>query len=221
MAGCAALAFGQEDRAIEFLSRALKIKPDSPAALEYRAQAQAQRERWAEAIKDVSEAIRLRPDTGRLKLQRCWYHLFAGDMTAAVTDAVEGLGSERLEVRERFYLGIVASLGRRGQNEPGAAKTVLDGMTVTVGSVWPGAIVRFLKGESTLEELDASAVSPGEKDQARVFAGWLDLVEGRRDAGRARLQSVIENGPGSGFEHHLARALLTTERGGANPEVRP
>ncbi|MCL4179027.1 MAG: hypothetical protein KJ072_14945 [Verrucomicrobia bacterium] len=37
----------------------------------------------------------------------------------------------------------------------------------------------------------------------QVIAGWLDLVEGRRDAGRATLQSVIENGPGSGFEHHL------------------
>jgi len=206
MAGYAAFLLCDYGRAVERLTYSAQLNPRDAEVLEYRARAYVEQRQWASAIRDVNEAIRLEPATERLRVQLCWYELYAATVEQATAHAREGLGLEGLDAERRLYLAIIVHLGSTGLSERSEAEDRLRGVTVEETSLWPGPVLRYLRGEVTREDLETVAQTPAQQLEARVFPAWLDLAEGRSDAGRKMLQSVVETE--QGFVRHLAEGLL-------------
>jgi RNA polymerase sigma factor (sigma-70 family) len=223
MAGRTALALHQPDRAIEFLTHALTIRPDEPWTLFYRAQAKARSGHLPDAIADLNEVVRLRPDSGRFRFERAWFHVRAQNLDAAVADAIAGLTDERLHEIDRRYLGILAALGQRSDVPAKPVQAALDELTMPADATWPAPVIRFLKGDLPFDQMNAAARNATEQAQARAFAGWFDLVEGRHNEAREHLQWVVQHAEERGFGHGLAAALLDrlANASGANTEKQP
>jgi hypothetical protein len=165
----------------------------------------------------------LQPQRGRFRFERAWFHVCAQNLEAAVADAVAGLTDERLHEIDRGYLGILAALGQRSDVPAKPVQAALDGLTMPADGTWPAPVIRYLKGELTFDQMNTAARDGTERAQARAFAGWFDLVEGRHNEAREHLQWVVQHAEEQGFGHGLAAALLDrlANASGANTEKQP
>ena len=140
--------------------------------------------------------------------RRCWYQFYSGNTKTAVADAALALAQSDLDEKARGYLGILLTLTGHNTALTPAERLARDQVQAVSGSEWPGPVLRYLRGELNRRELQAAASTTDEHLQMRLFTGWLDLTEGRREEGQASLQWVLNHGPSGGFEFRLARALV-------------
>jgi RNA polymerase sigma factor (sigma-70 family) len=211
------------NEAIADYTEALRLQPQNHHMYSNRSMTWFELNEPDKALADLNETVRLRPDSGRFRFERAWFHVRAQNVEAAVADAVAGLTDERLHEIDRSYLGILAALGRRSDVPAKPVQAALDGLTMPADGTWPAPVIQYLNGELPFDQMDAAARNASERAQARAFAGWFDLVDGRHNEAREHLQWVVQHAEKEGFGHGLAAALLDRldSASGASTENQP
>jgi RNA polymerase sigma factor (sigma-70 family) len=214
-------SLGQFDKALADYSRVITLSPNDPDSWEHRAAAYASQGQWEKAVADCDEAVKRQPEAGRHYYQRCEYQLCLGRTDAALADALRGSACQDLDPEQRIRLDILASGWQRERGNNKEARRLLKDDLPGGFQDWPMPVVRFWLGELTLAEVQKKASQPSEQSQLQAYAGWLDLLNGHIEQGRAHLEWTIAHGDKQLFEHQLARHLLDKLQSQTKPFPEP
>ena len=115
--GLVSLQLGDADAALEDLNKAAEITPDNPELYWQRARAYQMKDRPADGLRDLEEAVRLGVAEAKILFLRSELHAQAGDTISAKMDLDAALGHEPtdatdwvIRARARFATDLVSAL---------------------------------------------------------------------------------------------------------------
>ena len=115
--GLVSLQLGDADAALEDLNKAAEITPDNPELYWQRARAYQMKDRPADGLRDLEEAVRLGVAEAKILFLRSELHAQAGDKISAKMDLDAALGHEPtdatdwvIRARARFATDLVSAL---------------------------------------------------------------------------------------------------------------
>jgi lipoprotein NlpI len=136
------------------------------------------------AIADLSEAIRLNPQSAAALSERGYTYFFKGNFSAAAEDMRR---SNALAANAYVMLWRFMTLGRMGQ-DGGAELSTNAGQLKTTD--WPYVLIDYWLGRRTLDEAQVAANTSEQKCEAAYYIAEWHLLHGRRAEAQAGLQQA-------------------------------
>ncbi|MFN8554662.1 MAG: tetratricopeptide repeat protein [Candidatus Obscuribacterales bacterium] len=184
------------DYALTDADNALKVKNDDKDAMLTRARAYLNLGRYDRAIKDYDSCVSENDNTSLFALrERALAHLLANEGALASNDAQRFLelnGWNNSMSGPTVLLWWLAK--RQLQDLDGANAALSQGETRLKATQWPYGILKFLKREMTLTELNNMARNEREHTDVRTWLGFDHLLGGLRDEARTDFEWVKKNG---------------------------
>jgi lipoprotein NlpI len=204
---------GENDRAIQNLDQAIRMKPDSPFAFSSRGSAYGGKGEVDRAIQDFDQAIRLQPDYADAYFNRGDAHRRKGEHDQAIRDFDKALQLKpELGDRVAWDRGVslfslqrfdeaAQSFAQRAKADPSDAYAPIwqylaqtcghrDGAAALEAAAagldlgkWPGPVIRFYLGRVSQAEVLKEAANPDPKNDRRCEADFY-LGERGLDQGR-------------------------------------
>lgn len=204
--GLMLMRLGRFSEAIAPLQEALRLDPQYRNARYFLADAYTKTGSYDKAIDSWTKFLKLVPNGPDALTNRSWTYLYQGGHgREAAADARRFLDVHGWKQTTSPYLAILANLGYReaGMNEE--AQAILEEATNRIKSEsWPSGILRYLKEETSSEELLQLAVDNDKRTEAHAYIGMDLLLRGKREEARTQFEWVREYGNKSFFEYRLA-----------------
>lgn len=201
------------DYALTDADNVLKIKADDKDAMLTRARAYLNMGRYEKAIKDFDSCVAENDNTSLFALrERALAHLLANEGALATSDAQQFLelnGWSNSLSGPTVLLWWLAK--RQLQDIDGANAALSQGETRLKASQWPYGVLKFLKREITLTDLNAMARNERERTDVRTWLGFDHMLGGLRDEARADFEWVKKNGTRDNDDYLLAVEQLKDE----------
>jgi lipoprotein NlpI len=234
---------GDLDRAIADLDAALALRPDSIDVYRQRSSYRLEKGETSGGIADLSYALTLQPDFIPGYVDRAWARLAADDAGGALGDFSKAIGIQPDQPRLHLFRGVVAYAAgddrqaaadfsaviqatpqapyavlwlaltqkRHAVNDDGALDS---GLAVLNLEQWPGPLVRFVRGEISVDDLTAAADDP-DPDTARkqecevgFYSAALAQIAGDQGAAKSGLEHALRLCSPDNIEYHAASALI-------------
>jgi tetratricopeptide (TPR) repeat protein len=189
---------------------AVRLDPANRDAWFYLGEVSSKLSRYEESIDAFTKFLELKHDGPDALTNRAWNYMYAGGHgREAATDARRYLAVYGWRDTSSPYLALIAHFGYRAANMDEEARAVLEEATKKLGtSAWPFAVVNYLKGASSAEELLKLAATNDQKTEAHAYLGLDLLLKGMDDGARPHFEWVREYGNKRFFEYPLAIAEL-------------
>ncbi|RTL43411.1 MAG: tetratricopeptide repeat protein [Candidatus Melainabacteria bacterium] len=201
------------DYALTDADNALKVKTDDKDAMLTRARAYLNLGRYDKAIKDYDSCVSENDNTSLFALrERALAHLLANEGALASKDAQQFLelnGWNNSMSGPTVLLWWLAK--RQLQDLDGANAALSQGETRLKATQWPYGVLKFLKREMTLTELNNMARNEREHTDVRTWLGFDHLLGGLRDEARTDFEWVKKNGFRGNDDYLLAVEQLKDE----------
>lgn len=201
------------DYALTDADNALKIKADDKDAMLTRARAYLNMGRYEKAIKDFDSCVSENDNTSLFALrERALAHLLANEGALATTDAQQFLelnGWSNSLSGPTVLLWWLAK--RQLQDIDGANAALSQGETRLKATQWPYGVLKFLKREITLTELNNMARNERERTDVRTWLGFDHMLGGLRDEARSDFEWVKKSGYKDNDDYLLAVEQLKNE----------
>lgn len=198
-----------DDGALADLDRALALDPGLAAAYAHRGEIRLKRDEIDRAARDLDEAIRLNSDDRSSYANRALVHLVARRFDSAARDAEEALVPYRWGFRAYSFPPLVVgyfALRLAGRETEAAAFLRCEAAdSITAG--WPGAALRYLRGEIGENDLLAAANDRTMPSVRTILAADL-LLRGERERAEAHLRWLESAGPPGVPAARYAEAVL-------------
>ncbi len=194
LAGLNAIQSGKDESSLQFYIEAEKLNPGGPDRFELRGLAYANLSRWSDAVADYTQAIRRHSQIGRLYFYRSVAEARLEQMDAALADALKALAAKDLDPQPRLQLTLLAQGWLRERGRSQEARNWLRQPKIDAAAGWAGSVVRFLRGDLTWDQLQRTAGNDTERSEGFAYAGWVDLLDGRVEVGRVKLQWMLDHG---------------------------
>jgi tetratricopeptide (TPR) repeat protein len=161
---------------------------------------------YASAIMDYAEALRHDPNNANAYYGRGAV-LFA---MRRFPDAVRDFSATISIDRSNVYAVLLLYLARNRAGDPQAITSKEFAMNVSALNLskWPGPVIRFFIGKTTVAALVGSAKTPGEQCEALFYAGEFNKAHNQPSAGQKQLQQADKICPRNSNEYRIARAEL-------------
>ncbi len=166
--------------------------------------------RYEQAIDAFTKFLALKTDGPDALTNRAWLYLYIGGHgREAATDARRFLTVYKWRDNRSLYHALIAHFGYREAGMDDEAKAVLAEAAKDSGtSAWPFAIINYLQGASSAEEVLRSATNNDQKTEAHAYLGMDLLLKGMTEEARTHFAWVKEYGNKRFFEYPLAVAEL-------------
>ncbi len=166
--------------------------------------------RYEQAIDAFTKFLALKTDGPDALTNRAWLYLYIGGHgREAATDARRFLAVYKWRDNRSLYHALIAHFGYREAGMDDEAKAVLAEAAKDSGtSAWPFAIINYLQGASSAEEVLKSATNNDQKTEAHAYLGMDLLLKGMTEEAHAHFAWVKEYGNKRFFEYPLAVAEL-------------
>lgn len=201
------------DYALTDADNALKVKNDDKDAMLTRARAYLNLGRYDKAIKDYDSCVSENDNTSLFALrERALSHLLANEGALASNDAQQFLelnGWNNSMSGPTVLLWWLAK--RQLQDLDGANAALSQGETRLKATQWPYGVLKFLKRELTLSELNNMARNDQERTDVRTWLGFDHLLGGLRDEARSDFEWVKKYGFKGNDDYLLAVEQLKNE----------
>lgn len=201
------------DYALTDADNALKIKADDKDALLTRARALMNMGRYEKAIKDYDTCVAENDNTSLFALrERALAHLLANEGALASNDAQQFLelnGWTNSLSGPTVLLWWLAK--RQLQDLDGAHAALSQGETRLKATQWPYGILKFLKREITLTELNNMTRNDKERTDVRTWLGFDHMLGGLRDEAHSDFEWVKKYGNQDNDDYLLAVEQLKDE----------
>lgn len=198
------------DYALTDADNSLKVKADDKDAMLTRARAYLNQGRYDKAIKDYDSCVSENDNTSLFALrERALAHILANEGALATNDAQQFLelnGWNNSLSGPTVLLWWLAK--RQLQDLDGANAALSQGETRLKPTQWPYGILRFLKREITLTELNGMARNDRERTDVRTWLGFDHLLGGLKDEARSDFDWVKRNGYKDNDDYLLATQQL-------------
>jgi len=208
--GLTLLQLGMIADAIEPLQTALRLSPQYRDARYLLSDVYSRLGRYNEAAESWGKFLEIVPNGPEALTKQAWAYLYLDEHgREAATDARRFLAAHGWQTPVSAYMAVIANLGYREAGQDEEARTILEEATkqADTGS-WPFAIVRYLKGEISADELLRLATDNDKKTEAHAYMG-LDLrLKGQTDEARAHYVWVRAYGNKRFYEYPLAISEL-------------
>jgi tetratricopeptide (TPR) repeat protein len=204
------IKLGRFSEAIEPFEEALRLDPNYRNARFFLADAYTKTRNYDKAIDSWTKFLELVPNGPDALTARSWTYLYQGghgkEAAASARTFLDVHGWQR---PSSAYLGIMAHLGYREAAMSEEAKAVLDEATNKLTNTnWPYPVIRYLKGELSIDELLQLAGNNDRKTEAHAYAGLDLLLKDRTDEARTHFEWVKNYGNNHFFEYPLAMEEL-------------
>jgi lipoprotein NlpI len=203
---------GENSGGLADLSYALTLQPDFVPAYVDRAWARLAGRDTAGALADFGKAIAIQPDQPRLHLGRGVVAFLAGDDAQAAADFTSVIEATSQAPYAVLWLALTE------KRHPGDAGGILESGAAALDPYqWPGPVVRFVRGEISIEELAGQAADPDPETarkqdcEASFYVGALARVAGDEAAARTRFEHAREVCSPENIEYHAALAALSAQ----------
>jgi lipoprotein NlpI len=199
------------DRAIADYDQAIRLNPQDPQAYDSRGNAWQAKGDLERAIAEYDDAIRLDPQHARALRNRGYARFLRGSFAEAAKDLAETsrlIPGDADAARWLFLARARSDSLQRARAELTAAKVNPD------DKAWPGPVIGFLLGRMDVNALFQAAehqdakVRAEQVCEAEFYAGQWELIQGRGNEARNRLQRAAQSCPKSFFEYEGAVAEL-------------
>lgn len=197
---------GKFSDAIVPLQEALRLDPQYRNARYFLADAYTKTGSYAKAINSWTKFLELVPNGPDALTNRSWTYLYAGGHgREAAADARNFLDVHGWRQPTSTYLAIMANLGYREAGMTDEAQAILEeAKNKSKTGSWPYSIVRYLNGETSVDELLQLAIDNDKKTEAHAYIGMDLLIKGKNDEARTHFQWVKEYGNKRFFEYPLS-----------------
>ena len=201
---------GRFAEAIPSYEEALRLDPKYRNARYYLADCYTKTNQYDKAIDSWTKFLQLVPNGPDALTNRSWTYLYMGGHgREAGADARTFLDVHGWQRPTSAYLAIMANLGYREVGMNDEARAVLDEAENKIKTnAWPFGVIRYLKGESTVDELLQSAGNNDQKTEAHAYVGMNLLLTDKSDEAREQFQWVKEYGNKRFYEYPLAMEEL-------------
>jgi tetratricopeptide (TPR) repeat protein len=194
----------QFERALKDYDEAIRLNPGYVEAYYNRANAYSDAGQYEESLKDYTEVIRLNPGYAEAYHNRALASI-ASAQSEAASDARVYLELRGWKEKQSLYMVLIGYFGDRRARHDTVARRLLDeAVTKADTTFWPYPIIRYLRGEITVDALLAAAQDTDQRTEARAYAGLYLSLSGQRDAALPHLRWVKENGNKRFIEYALA-----------------
>ena len=197
---------GKFSDAIVPLQEALRLDPQYRNARYFLADAYTKTGSYAKAINSWTKFLELVPNGPDALTNRSWTYLYEGGHgREAAADARNFLDVHGWRQPTSTYLAIMANLGYREAGMTDEAQAILEeAKNKSKTGSWPYSIVRYLNGETSVDELLQLAIDNDKKTEAHAYIGMDLLIKGKNDEARSHFQWVKEYGNKRFFEYPLS-----------------
>jgi lipoprotein NlpI len=199
------------DRAIADYDEAIRLDPHDALAYYNRGVAWHGKHDYDRAIVDYDQTIRLDPQSPQAFKNRGYSRFLRGNFAESSKDLAETLRltpGDADAARWQF-------LARARAGDIQGARAELRGAKINPdGKTWPGPVIGFLLGRMDVNALLQSAehqdakVRAEQVCEAEFFAGQWELIQGRANEARNRLQRAAQSCPKDFLEYEGAAAEL-------------
>jgi len=202
---------GDYDRALADYDEAIRLDPQDPLAYYNRGVARHGKHDYDRAIADYDQAIRLDPQHARALRNRGYSRFLRGSFAEAAKDLAETLRLIPGDADAARWLFLARA---RSGDIQGARAELTAAKVNPDDKAWPGPVIGFLLGRMDVNALFQAAehqdakVRAEQVCEAEFFAGQWELIRGRGNEARNRLQRAAQSCPKSFFEYEGAVAEL-------------
>lgn len=208
--------------ALGWLNRALSHAPEDGHIYQSRALSYFQQNECGLALQDVRKALTLDPS-----LRNAQYALemiLIADGTPEELIKQAKIGATKWPPSHRDFLFAASVFPWYAYTWAGdtaeANRWLEDGLKrQTRGTKWPYALVDYLAGRKTAEELLAAADDSGERTEAHSWIGMVLLQKGEKEKAIEEFKWVSQNGAPTFLETSLAKAMLRRTTAPPNPSI--
>jgi tetratricopeptide (TPR) repeat protein len=204
------------DYALTDADNILKLKTDDKDALLTRARAYLHLGRYEKAIKDYDACVAENDNTSLFALrERALAHLLANEGALAATDAQQFLDINGWNNSLSGPTVLLSWLAKRQLQDLDGANAVLSqAETHLKASQWPYAVIKFLKRELTLAQLNSIAHNDRERTDVRIWSAYDHVLNGLRDEARADFNWVKRSGYQDNDDYLLATEQIRSDDSG-------
>lgn len=197
--------------ALEWLNRALAEAPENSDLYQNRALAYFQQNECDLALKDARKALLLNPNDSYAQYSLLMILAAVGTADEMIKEAK--IGMTQFKPTDRDYLFAASMFPWYAYTWAGdsaeANKCLEYGLKrQTRGTKWPYALVEYLAGRKTKEEVLAATDDNGERTEAHTWFGVVLLQRGEKQKAIEEFKWVKENGIPTFLEASLAKAML-------------
>ncbi len=207
--GLMQMRLGHDAEAVAAFQEAVRLDPAYRDAWYYVGDVSSHLGRYQQAIDGFTKFLELKPDGPDALTSRAWLYMYLGGHgREAAADARRYLTVYKWRDTRSLYLALIAHFGYREAGLDDEARAILEEATQKAGaSVWPFAVLTYLKGGSA-DELLRLAANNDQKTEAHAYLGLDLLLKGMNDEARTHFAWVKEYGNKRFFEYPLAVAEL-------------
>jgi Flp pilus assembly protein TadD len=208
--GIARFRMGRHEEGLKFIEEAVRIFPKFTRAYLNLGTLYKELGRYEESIEAYSQVIRLVPKLPHPYLNRCLDYFYLGRSEAAAQDAKAYLDYTNWNENLAQFMVIIAVLGYRQAGLQIDANILLSQAPKRLEvAAWPFPVIRYLRGEMSVQEVFDLANTSERMIEARVYLG-IDLIrQGKHAEAIPYLQWARENGDRKDVEYQMALAELS------------
>ena len=207
---------GDHDRAIADLDQSVILNPSAFRSFNTRGWEYLRKFDYQRAMQDFNLSIQLNPKNDYAYNNRGIAHFLLGDFVAAESDFATALSLSPKNVRGFSALNRMLARMRQAKEgaKPDLSAVKFDGDL----KEWPGPILSYYLGASSLEVVVQNANSRPEREkqwklcQAYFFFAERALIEGKRDEALGLLQKSIDTDAANDVEYAWAQGELRNLR---------
>jgi tetratricopeptide (TPR) repeat protein len=206
-------SIGQYDQAIADYTRAIEIDPDFVAAYNNRGSVYITLEQYEKGLPDLNHALRLNPENANSYYNRAIIHTFLAKPADVISDAHAYLDVEGCKDPRGQNMIIMALFAYRELGKFEEGKNFLTNTSAQCNAeVWPYPVLRYLKGEIPVEQLQTLAKNDQQKADAKTFILYNQFQDKNLNTAETNkeLQQVVELNYRDSISYILAKKLLHT-----------